>query len=240
MPQNFLKQALSVLAGLVVGVFLASGWSLKSADTGRAGEIYVQFLPLVHMVDCIPGPPIEPDDLERDLAVEARINQIREGQGNSRLVHSQKLTQAALRHSNDMADNDFFSHTSSDGTSAGQRLNQACYDWQAYGELIAAGYRTASGVVDGWMNDPDPEYRGIILDSQFRDIGAGYAYNRASEYKHYWTVNFGRQATSLMTAAQPLHMCSYHFESGTRQVWVSLYTTQPCDQAGSWLWSKRE
>ncbi|BBO70791.1 hypothetical protein DSCA_47210 [Desulfosarcina alkanivorans] len=101
------------------------------------------------------------------------------------------LHAAALGHSEDMARNDYFSHTSLDGRSAGQRITQAGYSLYTYGENIAAGYSTPAAVVEGWMNSAG--HRANILSSSFCDIGVGLAYSAASRYGYYWTQDFGRR-----------------------------------------------
>jgi len=220
-----------LVAPLIVAGTLVALWLPASAGSER--EIvaaYTQYLPFVPVVNCVPGNPILPDDLERDIAVEARINEIREEHGLPRLANSQKITQAALRHSNDMADNNFFSHTGSDGSRAGDRLDEACYNWQEYGEIIAAGFRSPSSVVAAWMDSPG--HRGIILDDTLADFGAGYAYNGSSDLKHYWTVDFGLLTNERTSASDERHTCIYHLQDGASEMWVSLYTSQPCELNG--------
>ena len=143
---------ISLLVGLVLGGGLMAVWWPVSA--GVVTGAYTQYLPYVPVVNCVPGPPIPPDDIERDIAVETEINEIRDEHGLPRLANSQKITQAALRHSNDMADNNFFDHTGSDGSRAGDRLDEACYNWQSYGEIFAAGFLNTACVVAAWMGSP--------------------------------------------------------------------------------------
>ena len=224
-------QLIPLLVGLVIGSGLMIMWWPVSA--GVVMGDYTQYLPFVPVVNCVPGPPIPPDDIERDTAVETEINEIRDEYGLPRFANSQKITQAALRHSNDMADNNFFDHTGSDGSRAGDRLDEACYNWQAYGEIIAAGYRSSSNVVEAWMEGPG--HRSIILDGELAEFGAGYAYNRSSKYKHYWTVDFGLLASESMTATGGYHTCSYHLEGGGGEMLVRLYTREPCNNAAGEL-----
>ncbi|MBE0607142.1 MAG: CAP domain-containing protein, partial [Deltaproteobacteria bacterium] len=62
---------------------------------------------------------------------------------------SGNLAMAAYLHSEDMALNNFFSHTGSDGSSAGQRISRQGYPWRTYGENIAVGYPAVSSVSRG-------------------------------------------------------------------------------------------
>ncbi|MBL7110645.1 MAG: hypothetical protein ISS19_01740 [Bacteroidales bacterium] len=47
---------------------------------------------------------------------------------------------AAQDHSDDMDENNNLSHTGSDGSSAGDRLDSIGYKWSTCGENIAVGY----------------------------------------------------------------------------------------------------
>jgi uncharacterized protein YkwD len=144
----------------------------------------------------------------REIQVEARVdwaaaatsdertvwtltNQERAENGLSGLSFNGDLVASARAHSADMAAQDYFNHTALDGSSPGDRIAATGYEASSWGENIAAGYTTAQAVVDGWMNSAG--HRANILNSNFCDIGVGYAYEGDSTYRHYWTQNFGRQ-----------------------------------------------
>ena len=106
------------------------------------------------------------------------------------LTWNDELANAADGHSRDMADKNYFSHTSLDGRTFVNRITNSGYTgYKAVGENIAAGYNTASTVMNGWMNSPG--HCSNIMDPTFSNLGVGYAYNSASDYKHYWTQDFG-------------------------------------------------
>ena len=106
------------------------------------------------------------------------------------LEWNEQLRNAAEGHSRDMADKNYFSHTSPDGKSFVDRINAAGYTgYRAVGENIAAGYGTAASVMQGWMSSPG--HCNNIMNPVFREMGVGYAYNSGSQYKQYWTQNFG-------------------------------------------------
>jgi uncharacterized protein YkwD len=106
------------------------------------------------------------------------------------LAWNNALTQAALRHSDDMVANDFFNHTGSDGTSAGDRATAAGYIWSTWGENIAAGQPTVSSVVAGWMASPG--HCANIMRERFRDIGLACVSGTATNtYRTYWTMTLG-------------------------------------------------
>ncbi len=99
-----------------------------------------------------------------------------------------KLYQAALGHSEDMADNNYFSHTGLNGQNAGSRITAAGYSWSTYGENIAAGYSTAQSVVDGWLTSSG--HCKNIMSSSVTNMGVAKA--TGGSYGIYWTQVFAR------------------------------------------------
>ncbi|MEM7591047.1 MAG: CAP domain-containing protein [Cyanobacteria bacterium P01_A01_bin.83] len=104
-----------------------------------------------------------------------------------------QLSQAAQGHSDSMGEDDFFSHTGADGSTAFDRIKDTGYVYSTAGENIAAGQRTAQQVVEGWMNSPG--HRANILNADYTEIGIGYEFlendTGSVNYNHYWTQVFG-------------------------------------------------
>jgi uncharacterized protein YkwD len=102
---------------------------------------------------------------------------------------SDNLAMAAYLHSEDMALNNFFSHTGSDGSSAGQRISRQGYPWSTYGENIAVGYPTVSSVIQGWLGSEG--HCRNLMDPDFTETGAGYAGGPFGGYlaARYWTFD---------------------------------------------------
>jgi len=104
-----------------------------------------------------------------------------------------KLNTAAQAHSVDMALNDFFSHTGSDGSTVYNRMNGAGYDYKLAAENIVAGYATPKSAVQAWMNSPG--HRTNILHPDLQEIGIGFYFlpndSGANNYRYYWTQDFG-------------------------------------------------
>jgi uncharacterized protein YkwD len=106
------------------------------------------------------------------------------------LAWNAMLVQAALVHSDDMAATNVFSHTGSDGSSAGQRATAAGYVWQSLAENIAAGQPSVAAVMGSWMASPG--HCANIMRSGYRDIGVACVSGGASNtYRSYWTMNLG-------------------------------------------------
>lgn len=106
------------------------------------------------------------------------------------LAWNDALTNAAYGHSKDMADQNYFAHTSKDGRSFSQRITDAGYSWSWAGENIAAGQSSVQAVVGGWMSSPG--HCANIMSASARDIGVACARNDASDYKIYWTMDLAR------------------------------------------------
>ncbi len=100
------------------------------------------------------------------------------------------LDQAALAHSDDMVAHNFFSHTGSDDSSAGQRATRAGYAWRTWGENIAAGQGDVATVMAGWMASDG--HCANIMNGNFRDIGLACVRGSASNsFRSYWTMVLG-------------------------------------------------
>ncbi len=106
------------------------------------------------------------------------------------LTWSCPMADAALTHSMDMANNNFFSHTGSDGSSAGTRMTNAGYSWSRWGENIAAGQTSVSSVMNAWINSDG--HCANLMNSSFTNFGSGKFTNTNSQYRVYWTQKFGR------------------------------------------------
>ncbi len=119
------------------------------------------------------------------------VNVERETRGLHPLAFDYSLAAAARDHSEDMGVQDYFSHTSLDGRTVGDRITTAGYSYNTYGENIGAGQPTPEVVINSWMSSSG--HRANILNPNFCDIGVGYAYVADSTYRHYWTQDFGRQ-----------------------------------------------
>ena len=89
-----------------------------------------------------------------------------------------------------MAAANFFSHTGSDGSNAGQRATAAGYLWQSWGENIAAGQPSVDEVMAGWMASPG--HCANIMQERLRDIGVACVSGGAGNtYRSYWTMTLG-------------------------------------------------
>ena len=68
------------------------------------------------------------------------------------VVWDEVLEEIVHEHSKDMSANGRMTHTGSDGSAPGHRLNRAGYTWRSYGENVAAGHRNEEAVMTAWIN----------------------------------------------------------------------------------------
>ena len=139
-----------------------------------------------------PEPAPAPDnsagfgDFEAEVA--RLVNAYRAQNGRNELNLDNRLNLAAEGHSEDMASNNFFSHTGSDGSRVGARVSDEGYDWRGVGENIAAGQTTPQKVFDAWKASSG--HNSNMLNASWQDMGVGYVESDASRYDHYWTLDF--------------------------------------------------
>ena len=119
------------------------------------------------------------------------VNAERLSQGLHPLANDADLAEAARSHSEDMGTQDYFSHTSLDGRTPADRVNDTGYSWSYLGENIACGQATPQAVMNSWMASSG--HRSNILNANYCDIGVGYAFIPGASCNPYWTQNFARK-----------------------------------------------
>ena len=99
------------------------------------------------------------------------------------------LFSAALVQSQDMANNNFFGHTGSNGKTVGGRVSDQRYDWGFVGENIAAGQGSVASVLDSWMKSTTGHCENIMNVSA-QDLGVACVIkpNDPNNYGSYWTM----------------------------------------------------
>ncbi|RAV13535.1 CAP domain-containing protein [Mycolicibacterium sp. GF69] len=110
-----------------------------------------------------------------------QINATRATNGCGPVASNPQLSAAAARQANDMLANNVRSHTGSDGSSVGQRINAAGYTtYSKAGEIIfwSTGVGAVpAAAVDWWMNSPG--HRAIITDCGMTEAGVAVVRNGA-------------------------------------------------------------
>ncbi len=111
------------------------------------------------------------------------VNVERSKQGLKSLTYDWQLSRVARYKSQDMRDNNYFSHTSPTYGSPFQMMKSFGITYRSAGENIARGQATPQAVVNAWMNSKG--HRENILNSSFTKIGVGYVADGK-----YWTQMF--------------------------------------------------
>ena len=100
------------------------------------------------------------------------------------VIWSPTLASIALQHARDMSENEFFSHTGSNGSSIGVRAKENDYNYSNIGENIAWGYTNAMDALEGWLESPS--HCTSMLNGDFVEIGL-------AQENEYWVLVLGRQ-----------------------------------------------
>ena len=114
------------------------------------------------------------------------------------LVPEKSLMEASAAHANDMSANNFFSHTSSDGTGFSTRV-RSYYGGNAIAENISAGVDNALGVVLQLLLDDNTEslgHRKNILGAQYVAIGVKTATHQ--QWRTVTVQDFGDKVITKM------------------------------------------
>jgi uncharacterized protein YkwD len=118
------------------------------------------------------------------------INDYRAQNGKGPLVITKTLGAAAQHHSDDMAENDYFAHTLSDGTTWSKNMTNHGYTYTTYrGENLAGNSANAQGVFIQWKNSYG--HNANLLNKNYKAIGIGQAHNADARYDWYTTATFG-------------------------------------------------
>jgi uncharacterized protein YkwD len=134
---------------------------------------------------------------EEEIVVEL-INEQRALAGLGPVEIDAGLVAAAARHTADMLDGCFLSHTGSDGSSSSARMSAAGYP-NPLGETAGAGQVSPEQIVQAWMNSSG--HRAILLHSAATHVGVSHAWADSVctvtpfdivIAEHFWNANFGR------------------------------------------------
>lgn len=121
-----------------------------------------------------PTPAQSPTTAQIETAIYQQINQVRQKDGLSKLKTNDRLAAVARRYSQQMAERNFFSHTSIDGKTLRDRVRASRISYRIVGENLFKGTnltRPAPTAVDGWVKSKG--HRENILEPTFAETGVG-------------------------------------------------------------------
>ena len=81
------------------------------------------------------------------------------------------------------------SHTGADGSSVGQRITAAGFEWRAAGENAAAGNDSVRGTLAQWMGSPG--HCRNMMGADFQQVAVARKDNLSSTYRFYWIMVLG-------------------------------------------------
>ena len=103
---------------------------------------------------------------------------------------NETLAAASRLHAEDMARNNYISHSGRDGSSPAQRVARAGYRYRFTGENLAGGGRMqADDAVAGWIKSPG--HCATLMNAAYTEMGVAFAVNATSEMGIYWAQVFG-------------------------------------------------
>lgn len=111
------------------------------------------------------------------------VNEIRVKNGLNTLAADWELSRVARYKSQDMKDNNYFSHTSPIYGSPFAMIKNFGISYKSAAENIAKGPKTPQAVVNAWMDSSG--HRANILNASYKKIGIGYVASG-----NYWTQMF--------------------------------------------------
>ncbi|PSL48556.1 uncharacterized protein YkwD [Salsuginibacillus halophilus] len=129
------------------------------------------------------------DSWRTSLEAQSRhlVNATRAEEGIAPVSANSEVADVARAHSEDMVQQQFFSHYSPDGADLSDRFHAAELSFISIGENIARGQTDAIRAHEGWMNSNEG-HREAILNSRYHELGVGVAFTENNE--PYYTQNY--------------------------------------------------
>ncbi|WP_422122090.1 CAP-associated domain-containing protein [Planococcus sp. X10-3] len=172
-------------------------------DLFKIDHLYVTVFYDIHEENTVTALQVIHEDLEKDRQkIYAEANdEVREGYEyllfeltNSARIQrelpllkwDQETMLTARKHSEDMAENEYFSHTNKDGESPFDRMSDDGIDFFVAGENLAYGQYSSIFAHEGLMNSMG--HRENIVKPDFGYLGVGAAFN--DENQPFYTANF--------------------------------------------------
>ena len=98
------------------------------------------------------------------------------------LTLNSKLSSASYKHSQDMSENQFLEHVSSNGDTLVERMHDVNYRWSAIGENLAHNQKTIQQVIEDWLSSPG--HCSNLMSSDYTQAGVAVV-------NWYWTQVYG-------------------------------------------------
>ena len=194
---SILLTAILIVPALLVSVSAATTHTVVSGDTLwklavkyeiglseiKSANPQIKNFDLIYPGQKINIPTLDSNVTSYEQEVIRLVNEIRAENGLKALTYDWELSRVARYKSQDMKDNNYFSHTSPVYGSPFQMIKNFGITYRSAGENIAKGYSSPQAVVNAWMNSSG--HRANILNASYTRIGVGYVAGG-----NYWTQMF--------------------------------------------------
>ncbi len=133
-----------------------------------------------------------------------------------------KLTESAMRKTNDMIARQYFEHDSPNGKGVSDLGREVGYDYVVMGENLALGnFATSDDVVKAWMDSPG--HRANMLSSNYQEIGV-YAAKATYQGREVWFAvqhfGTGRAACPSISSSLKSSIDALNADLKARQVYI--------------------
>jgi hypothetical protein len=120
--------------------------------------------------------------------------------GLNQLSLNEQLTKAAQAKANDMSLKKYFAHTSPEGLTPWNFIENSGYKYLVAGENLAINFISAGSMEEAWMNSPG--HKANILNKNFEESGIGISYGKYGDKQAVFVVQmFGMSAEQKIQLA---------------------------------------
>lgn len=121
------------------------------------------------------------------------VNKQRQKENLKPLITNTKLTQAANKKAENLAQNQYFSHINPVTKKTwSDFINESNYNYLIAGENLANGFYDTNNMVTAWMNSPS--HRQNILNENVEETGIGISFGKLQSTPTIFVVQmFGKQ-----------------------------------------------
>ncbi|MCF6221718.1 MAG: CAP domain-containing protein [Robiginitomaculum sp.] len=130
-------------------------------------------------------PSVPPTPLNVNIAV-TDLNAYRRTHGLAPVVLSEKLSKASQVHAEDLARHGNISHTGSDGSGHGDRVQRQGYYFSIAAENVATGQKSWERVFKAWQDSPG--HNENLLRDDVTEFGIALVYEPKTAYQTYWAM----------------------------------------------------
>ncbi len=114
------------------------------------------------------------------------LNAYRASKGLTALKYNEKLNQASHVHVADLAQAGIISHTGTDGSGHGDRIQRQGYYFSIAAENVATGQTSWEDAFEGWQNSPG--HNENLLREDVTEFGLAMVYEPTTKYSTYWAM----------------------------------------------------